>query len=339
MKNKISAVLIVKNEVKVLARCIESLGGLDQIVVHDTGSTDGTQDLARKLGADVSSTKIKPFHFALARNEARKKATGDWVLSIDADEVLVKGGIGAIRDAVGKKPASIFRVRHVDMDPTGNSTLPTWKKRIFLSTRYEWKWRVHERLFSVSNAELAENLPDCILKHRPAAKRTKRRAQNLKLLRMCVLESPEHVYALRQLGFELALAEKWAECLTYLERYVDNPMEELLHEKCATLMMIGQARARLKDLEGACRAFMEAHEDSPRRREPLYWAATELIRAARPWDAIWWLEKCLTVASFNLPEFSLNSEAVHGTLVAETLAECRDVMEKAQKAHEARHRG
>lgn len=339
MKTKVSAVLIVENEVKVLARCIESLGGLDQVVVHDTGSTDGTQDLARKLGADVSSTEIKPFHFAMARNEARLKAKHDWVLSIDADEVLAEGGIGAIRNAVGKKPSTIFRVRYVDTDPTGKSVLPSWKKRLFLKTRYEWKWRVHERLISVSKAELVENLPDCILQHRPAAKRTKRRTQNVKLLRMCVLESPEHVYALRQLGFELSLAEKWEECLTYLERYLETPIEAILHDKCAALMMIGQARARLNDLEGACDAFMKAHEDAPRRREPLYWAATELIRAAQPWNAIWWLEKCLTVAPFNLPEFCLNSEAVHGTLVAETLAECRDVVDKAKEAYEARRRG
>ena len=45
---KISAVLIVKNEEKLLARCLESLKGFDEIIVCDTGSTDKTIEIAKK---------------------------------------------------------------------------------------------------------------------------------------------------------------------------------------------------------------------------------------------------------------------------------------------------
>ena len=337
MKNLVSAVLITLNEVDVIRRCIESLGGIDEIIVHDTGSTDGTQDVARDLGAEVSTTRISPFHFATARNEARKKAKGDWVLSIDADEVLLSGGLGAIRDSVGKKPSTLFRVSHVDMDPEGHSTLTTWKKRLFMRTRYEWVWRIHERLASKSKAELSENLPECILEHRPTYDRSKRRTQNIELLRLCVGESPEHVYAVRQLGFELSLAEKWEDAIPYLEQYERDPIKELIHDQCATLMILGQCRARLGDLEGAAKTFGKAHEVAPRLREPLYWAATEFIRAGQPWNATWWLEKCLTIARNNMPQFSLNSEAVHGTLVEETLAECRTMLDQAKKSFEDAH--
>lgn len=95
---KISAVLIVKNEEAMLARCLESVKEADEIIICDTGSTDGTLEIAKKY-TDKIYTDCPPevwreedgkklFHFANARNWAKAKATGDWILSIDADEFL-----------------------------------------------------------------------------------------------------------------------------------------------------------------------------------------------------------------------------------------------------------
>ena len=89
MKNGVSAVLITRNEAPLIRRCLESLGGLDQVVVYDTGSSDLTPDIARSMGADVHvGVPEIPFHFGNARNAALALARHDWVLSIDADEVL-----------------------------------------------------------------------------------------------------------------------------------------------------------------------------------------------------------------------------------------------------------
>ncbi len=83
----LSAVLIVKNEERMLPRCLESLAGkVDEIVIVDTGSTDGTLEIANS--ADVVSSYEWSDDFSAARNYAKGLASGDWVLSIDADEVL-----------------------------------------------------------------------------------------------------------------------------------------------------------------------------------------------------------------------------------------------------------
>ncbi|MBC8066081.1 MAG: glycosyltransferase family 2 protein, partial [Chlorobia bacterium] len=97
---KLSACLIVKNESKNLSRCLESLKGIvDEIVVVDTGSTDDTVAIAESFGAKMGSFEWS-HDFSAARNHSLEIATGDWVLWIDADEVLVPESVSAIQRAL-----------------------------------------------------------------------------------------------------------------------------------------------------------------------------------------------------------------------------------------------
>lgn len=82
--------MIVKNEEKILARCLDSIADLmDEIIIVDTGSTDHTKEIAAKY-----TDKLFDFKwigdFAAARNFAFSKATCEYVYSADADEVLNK---------------------------------------------------------------------------------------------------------------------------------------------------------------------------------------------------------------------------------------------------------
>ncbi|MBO4396165.1 MAG: glycosyltransferase family 2 protein [Eubacterium sp.] len=84
----ISLCMIVKNEEKVLARCLDSIKDLmDEIIIVDTGSTDRTKEIASNY-----TNKVFDFawidDFSAARNYAFSKATGDYIYSADADEVL-----------------------------------------------------------------------------------------------------------------------------------------------------------------------------------------------------------------------------------------------------------
>ncbi|MDE7283713.1 MAG: glycosyltransferase family 2 protein, partial [Lachnospiraceae bacterium] len=84
----ISLCMIVKNEEKLLARCLDSVAGLmDEIIIVDTGSTDRTKEIAAKY-----TDKIYDFEwvqdFSAARNFAFSKAGMEYIYSADADEVL-----------------------------------------------------------------------------------------------------------------------------------------------------------------------------------------------------------------------------------------------------------
>ena len=97
---KISACYIVKNEAENLVKSIKSLKTqVNEIVVVDTGSTDNTITVARKLGARVY---IFPWQddFSKARNFALSKAKGDWLVLLDADEYFTDKTAGNIRQVI-----------------------------------------------------------------------------------------------------------------------------------------------------------------------------------------------------------------------------------------------
>jgi len=89
-KAKISAVINVRDEAENLEKCLKSISGfVDEIVVVDMHSTDGSDKVAKKYGANVFP--YKPMKFVEpARNFALNKATGKWILLLDPDEYLSK---------------------------------------------------------------------------------------------------------------------------------------------------------------------------------------------------------------------------------------------------------
>ena len=87
-KIKLSVCIITKNEEKMLTECLESVTGIaDEIIIVDTGSTDGTLGIAQNFGCRIYKEEWKN-DFAHARNSALAKARYPFILSIDADERL-----------------------------------------------------------------------------------------------------------------------------------------------------------------------------------------------------------------------------------------------------------
>lgn len=91
-KTPVSAVLIVRDEERCLARCLRSLTPwVDEIVVLDTGSIDRTRQVAREYGARVHDFTWRA-DFAAARNAALALARTPWNVVVDADEWILSGG-------------------------------------------------------------------------------------------------------------------------------------------------------------------------------------------------------------------------------------------------------
>lgn len=80
----ITAVIIAKNEEKMIANCLEGLRWCDEIIVIDNGSTDATAAVAEKLGVRVIGFSSQDF--SKVRNEGLKRSKTDWVFYVDADE-------------------------------------------------------------------------------------------------------------------------------------------------------------------------------------------------------------------------------------------------------------
>ena len=82
---RLSLCMIVRDEIDCLQRCIDSVKDIvNEIVIVDTGSTDGTFDLAKRYASRVAQIEWND-DFSRARNISLDMATGDWILRLDAD--------------------------------------------------------------------------------------------------------------------------------------------------------------------------------------------------------------------------------------------------------------
>ncbi|HET8616184.1 MAG TPA: glycosyltransferase family 2 protein [Actinomycetales bacterium] len=144
----IDAVLIVKDEESVLGECLAAVTPfVDRVVVYDTGSTDSTMTVARDAGAVVVSGYWDG-SFASARNRALGHARGEWVFSLDADEVAsgdpraLRAHLASTRDDVVQVVLSNSRWRGAT---EGRDYL---LGRIFRRERSTWVGSLHEMLTS-----------------------------------------------------------------------------------------------------------------------------------------------------------------------------------------------
>ncbi len=124
----LSLCMIVRNEEEYLPQCLESIKGfVDEIIIVDTGSSDGTVDIARRFGA-------KPIqylwnnNFSEARNISLEHATGDWILMLDADETIAERDLKKIREIIRDRNASAYRLILRNYEHTRN--ISGWRPAI-----------------------------------------------------------------------------------------------------------------------------------------------------------------------------------------------------------------
>ncbi|MCZ8217241.1 MAG: glycosyltransferase, partial [Cyclobacteriaceae bacterium] len=145
----ISAVIITFNEEKNIERCIRSLKGVvDEIVIWDSFSTDQTKKISQQLGAIVYEAEWEGY--SAAKNKANNVATGDFILSIDADEELspeLRRSLIKIKPSL-KDDAYIFtRINnYCGTWIKYSGWYPEYKARLFKKGEAFWVGEIHERL-------------------------------------------------------------------------------------------------------------------------------------------------------------------------------------------------
>lgn len=335
---KISAVLIVKNEEKILERCLRSLEGVDQIVVHDTGSTDGTVALAKALGADVSvGEPIVPFHFAQARNRANTFAAWPWILSMDADETLGRDSLEMMRTAVYRdKEADAVVPTFLLHKVGGGAPARTEKIKLFRKDRWTWKYRVHEQLVPTGDVVHIKRLPEAVIQHIPLEDKEARRGQNLELLRLSVKEDPEYIRNFRQLALELFLKKEYEEALPHMVHFLGKVPDTDPMEKSDALTYVARCHVGSGRLDEALPWFERAAKAAHFRREPLWWAALALISAARLDEAKEYLERLLRIPAYLKPGSHTDQDIWDSTLPEEALGFCVNGIAEAKARWEAR---
>lgn len=146
----ISLCMIVKNEEESLERCLQSVRDIvDEIIIVDTGSTDRTKEIAGKWTPNVFD--FNWIHdFSAARNFSFTQATMDYILWLDADDVLLPEDnlkLSHLKQFLSPAVDAVSMQYHCDFDDQGNVTLNVRRTRLVKRSRnYQWKGAVHEDL-------------------------------------------------------------------------------------------------------------------------------------------------------------------------------------------------
>lgn len=219
--------LIARNEARNLRRVIESVRGVaSEIVVVDTGSTDETVKLARKLGARVDHFPWR-YDFAAARNHSLSLATGDWVLVMDADDELSRESAAVLRGWLAQPAEQVEVVglyRHYAYPGKRRAGL-TVQPRLFRGGRgLRYESPVHERLVRPDgSAASAEHVLNAVMVHHGidgTATAAGRQERNLGILKPYLEQHPEDARGQFYAGTIHLEREEWAAAVEPLRRAV-----------------------------------------------------------------------------------------------------------------------
>lgn len=146
----LSLCMITKNEEKNIKACLDSMVNIaDEIIIVDTGSTDKTIEIAKSYGAKVFSYKWND-DFSEARNISLEKATKDWIIVLDGDEVLPKEDGKKLKNIINATSMEALYLRLeniVDNKSLGDAVV----LRVFRNNKlYRFRNKMHEQvIFSI----------------------------------------------------------------------------------------------------------------------------------------------------------------------------------------------
>ncbi len=266
---RIVLTMIVKDEAKVIRRCLESVRPyIDAWAIADTGSTDGTQDLIREILSGIPGTLLeRPWvDFATNRNEAIEAAqqySPEYCMTLDADEEFTVSPGFTLAGLVADAYSSMF-----EMQGSG----ARWPRKVLFKSHLRYKFVLDETIVGCETQGL---LPACLVKSytdgaRSNAGMKEKHARDCEVLRAAVEREPNEPRYWFYLAKRLMGMEAHEEALAAFRRRVElggGTGGEVGHSRT----MIGLCLYVLKrPFEEVQAAFLASWQHSPTRAEPLY---------------------------------------------------------------------
>lgn len=269
MQYRVCVYAICKNEGKFVERWMRSMAEADEIYVLDTGSTDGTPEQLRALGAFVTEERISPWRFDAARNRSLELVPEDADICVctDLDESFQPGWREKV-EAAWTQGAQQIRYRYVwNFQPDGSEGYVFWIDKIHARRGFSWVNPVHEVLrYAGPGAPQSRFAEGVCLEHR--ADSTKSRGQYLPLLELAVQEDPQNDRNMHYLGREYMFHGEWDKCIATLLRHLGMPSARWADERSASMRFIARAYAAKGEREPARAWYLRAIAEAPHLREP-----------------------------------------------------------------------
>lgn len=214
--------MIVKNEEDKIKRCLDSVEGLfDEIIIVDTGSKDKTKEIVKNYTDKIYDFKWVD-DFSKARNYAFSKATKEYILWLDADDVVIEEELKKLKDLKKNfdKSVDIYMLKYnVGFDEFGNCNFSYYRERIIKNNnKNKWIDRVHEYLPLKGKIDYQ----DIFIEHKKNHEFSDR---NLKIYQQMEKNkekfSPRNEYYYAR---ELVTHKQYKKAIKYLTKFLDDDL-------------------------------------------------------------------------------------------------------------------
>lgn len=259
---EISLCMIVRDEEETLASCLSSVAGIaDEIIIVDTGSMDRTKEIAQSFGAKVYDFEWVD-DFSAARNYAFDKASKDFILWLDADDVIEERDrekFIQLKKAIPSDVDSIMMDYHLTFESDGTPSFSIKRNRLVRRSRgFRWIGAVHEYL-DVQGRRLVS---DIAITHRKVKPHTDR---NLQIYRRRKENGqpfdPRDMYYFAN---ELKDHAHFEEAIRQYEEFLDTGLG-WVEDRIAACWKLSDCYAAMKDKAGRLKALLRSMElDKPR---------------------------------------------------------------------------
>lgn len=221
----ISICMIVKNEENILEKCLMQLYPLGyEIIIVDTGSTDNSRQIALRF-----TDKVYDFtwtgNFSEARNYAIGKASREYILMIDSDEIVVSFDKDKLEELIHKNPDKIGRVLIISEYSRGNESYRTSSRlsRLFSKNLYCYEGRIHEQVVPIDGVLPGDIYDAPVNIHHGGydggiETRRKKTERNIELLLKELADEGENPYTLYQLGKSYYMQEDYMAACQYFDK-------------------------------------------------------------------------------------------------------------------------
>lgn len=252
---KISLCMIIRDEEEVLGRCLESAKEfVDEIVIADTGSTDSSIQIAKTYTGNVYEFPWID-NFSAARNFVFSKATGDFIIWLDADDVIPQRSISlapTLREMLEKESPDVVMCPYdIGFDGNGQMLTSFFRERILRrAANFVWQGRVHECI--VPHGKIAR----CDFRISHLGSKKARGMRNLHIYQKWAGEEPLSARDKFYYGRELFYHGLYTEAIAVLEEMLKEEgwyVNQI--DACRTMGLCYAARG---DREGALKALFRS---------------------------------------------------------------------------------
>lgn len=325
----ISLCMIVKNEEDVIGRCLECVKDIvDEIIIVDTGSTDATIEIASKYTNQIYSFEWID-DFSKARNYSFSKASKDYIMWLDADDIIFEKDLSEFKRLKNTLDTSVDMVMmkyNVAFDENDNPTLTYYRERLMARRKnYQWISPIHEVISPSGNIIYS----DIAISHKKLHSSDKSR--NLRIFRKMIengiaLDSRQQFYYARELYYN----GKYDEAINTFNYFLDS--KQGWSENCISACIdLSNCYKQLNNEKDAFLSLLRSFEFDKPRPEVCCKLGQYFLEKQQLENSIFWYELAITNKP-NIQNGGFYNEDYSGYIPYIQLCVCYDKIGDISKA-------